>query len=118
MSWISSIPLNTSLFLSDSLGGLRQVSYSDRKKFILVNIVDPMQNFICLNHVPALSLLSSKVGRPSFRNLSVYAKFLHDETSFYARFWTFSMIILSFLYRGEGQIGVENSNGDGSGFYV
>ena len=46
----------------------------------------------------ALSLLYSDVGSPSLRNLSVYYKPLHDDTSFVARLWTFSIIILSFLY--------------------
>ena len=50
----------------------------------------------------ALSPLYSKIGSPDFRNLSVYDKFLHDETSFDARIWTFSMFILSFLYRRRG----------------
>ena len=41
----------------------------------------------------ALSLLYSNAGSPSLRNLSVYDKPLHGDTSFVARLWTFSDII-------------------------
>ena len=61
--------------------------------FVLVNFVAPMQNFICLDHVyplPFAIFLCMTSSCPGF---------LHHETSFVARLWTFSVIILSFLYR-------------------
>ena len=56
----------------------------------------------------ALSLLYSSDGSPNFRNRSGYDRFLQVATSLVALLWTFSMIILSFLYRGE-KIGVAYS---------
>ena len=36
------------------------------------------------------------VGSPNLRSLSGYGRCLHDVTSFVARLWKFSIIILSF----------------------
>ena len=41
------------------------------------------------------------VGTPNLRSLSEYDKCLHDDTSFVARLWTFSIIISYFLNRGS-----------------
>ena len=50
----------------------------------------------------ALSLLYSSYGSPNFRSRSRYDRFLQLATSLVALLWTFSMISLSFLYRGKG----------------
>ena len=56
----------------------------------------------------ALSLLYSSDGSPNVRSRSGYDRFLQLATSLVALLWTFSMIILSFLYRGPDRGGVFN----------
>ena len=43
----------------------------------------------------ALSNLYSRVGSPSLYCLSLYDRFLHDDTNFVTRLWTIFIIILS-----------------------
>ena len=72
------------------------------EKCILFYLIYVIHNFIDFNEVCSFTpvFLISSDGSPNFFNLSWYDRCLILVTSFVALLWTFSIAIMSFLYKG------------------